>query len=99
MTTATWSDLLLDAAGIDQALQAPIRRSDEVAGELLPAAAELLGLSPGCRVIVGTGDEHAATLGAGAVGQGVIVDVTGTAEPVTAIDPSSAYTGAWSPNL
>jgi xylulokinase len=33
---------------------------------------------------VGTGDEHAATLGAGAVGQGVIVDVTGTAEPVTA---------------
>ena len=84
VTAGRWSDALLEAAGLDEALLPPIRRSDEVAGELLPSAAELLGLSPGCRVIVGTGDEHAATLGAGAVGQGVIVDVTGTAEPVTA---------------
>jgi xylulokinase len=84
VATGTWSDLLVEAAGLDTALLAPIRPSNEVAGELLPAAAELLGLHPGCRVIVGTGDEHAATLGAGAVGQGVIVDVTGTAEPVCA---------------
>ena len=36
-------------------------------------------------MIVGTGDEHAASLGAGAAGPGVVVDVTGTAEPVTAV--------------
>jgi xylulokinase len=84
VSTGTWSDLLVGVAGLDPALLPPIRPSDEVAGPLTPAAAELLGLTPGCRVIVGTGDEHAATLGAGAVGPGVVVDVTGTAEPVCA---------------
>ena len=33
-------------------------------------------------MIVGTGDDHAGALGAGALAPGVIVDVTGTAEPV-----------------
>ena len=84
VTTGAWSDVLLEAAGLDEVLLPRIRPSHEIAGQLTPAAAELLGLHRGCRVIVGTGDEHAATLGAGAVGQGVIVDVTGTAEPVTA---------------
>ena len=40
---------------------------------------------PRCQVVVGTGDEHAATLGAGAAGPGLVVDVTGTAEPVCAV--------------
>jgi xylulokinase len=84
VSTGTWSDVLVEAAGLDPALLPPIRPSNEVAGPLTSAAAELLGLEPGCQVIVGTGDEHAATLGAGAVGPGVIVDVTGTAEPVCA---------------
>ena len=34
-------------------------------------------------MLVGTGDEHAASLGAGAITDGMITDVTGTAEPVT----------------
>ncbi len=57
-------------------------RPHEVIGSLRPEAAEALGLSPGCQVVVGTGDDHGAALGAGAVGPGVVVDVTGTAEPV-----------------
>jgi xylulokinase len=36
-------------------------------------------------VVVGTGDEHAASVGAGAIEAGVVVDVTGTAEPVTTV--------------
>jgi xylulokinase len=36
-------------------------------------------------VIVGSGDEHAASLGAGAACPGTVTDVTGTAEPVTAV--------------
>ena len=38
-----------------------------------------------CAVVVGTGDEHAASVGAGAIEPGVVVDVTGTAEPVTTV--------------
>ncbi len=85
VATGTWSGMLVEAAGLDPALLPPIRPSTEVAGPLLPAAAELLGLHPGCQVVVGTGDEHAATLGAGAAGPGLVVDVTGTAEPVCAV--------------
>jgi xylulokinase len=55
-----------------------------VIGPLRPQAAAALGLTTRCRVAVGTGDDHAAALGAGAVVPGVAVDVTGTAEPVAA---------------
>jgi xylulokinase len=60
-----------------------------VVGPLRAEAAEELGLSPRCRVIVGTGDDHAAAVGAGALAPGVVVDITGTAEPVAvpSIDP------------
>ena len=85
VTTGTWSGMLVEAAGLDPALLPSIRPSTEVAGGLLPAAAELLGLDARCQVVVGTGDEHAATLGAGAAGPGLVVDVTGTAEPVCAV--------------
>ena len=36
-----------------------------------------LGLPATCAVVVGTGDEHAASVGAGAIESGVVVDVTG----------------------
>jgi xylulokinase len=79
-----WSNKLLDVTGIDPGLLPPIRPSVEVAGTLTPRAQQLLGLTAGCEVIVGTGDDHAASIGAGAVRPGVIADITGTAEPVTA---------------
>ncbi len=48
-----------------------------------------LGLPVGCEVLVGTGDDHAAAVGAGAVRPGVVADVTGTAEPIGApADPT-----------
>jgi xylulokinase len=77
-----WSPALVDAAGIDVEQLPPIAPSHAVAGTLTPQAADELGLSPACLLVVGTGDEHAATLGAGGVAPGTVVDVTGTAEPV-----------------
>jgi xylulokinase len=78
----TWSDELLAHAGLDRERLPEIRPSHEVIGPLRPEAAEELGLTTRCQVIVGTGDEHGAALGAGAVKPGIVVDVTGTAEPV-----------------
>ena len=57
-------------------------RRPRCSGTLRAEVADALGLSRHCRVIVGTGDDHAGALGAGALAPGVIVDVTGTAEPV-----------------
>jgi xylulokinase len=78
----TWSDELLAHAGLDRERLPDIRAAQEVIGPLRRESAEALGLSPRCHVIVGTGDEHGAALGAGAVVPGIVVDVTGTAEPV-----------------
>lgn len=79
-----WSEVLLEAAGIDERLLAPIVAAHEPVGPLTAATADELGLSTSCIAVVGTGDDHAAALGAGVVGPGVIADVSGTAEPVAA---------------
>jgi xylulokinase len=59
-----------------------------VIGPLRARTAAELGLSTRCQVVVGTGDDHAAALGAGALHPEVVVDITGTAEPVAV--PSTA---------
>jgi xylulokinase len=77
-----WSDELIDAAGLDRAKLPEIGRSTDVAGNLTSEAAEALGLTTNCSVVVSTGDDHASCLGAGGVLPGVVIDILGTAEPV-----------------
>jgi xylulokinase len=77
-----WDEQLVAHAGLDAERLPAIHPAGAVIGRLTPQAAEELGLGPRCEAIVGTGDDHAAAVGAGALGPGVIVDVTGTAEPV-----------------
>src|SRR5258705_10861899 len=67
---------------------APVRPSTEVVGTLLPDIASEFGLPASCAVVVGTGDEHAASVGAGAIEAGVVLDVTGTPEPGTTASPT-----------
>ena len=76
---------LCEAAGLDSAMLPAVRPSTDVVGTLRPDVAADLGLPSTCAVVVGTGDEHAASVGAGAIESGVVVDVTGTAEPVTTV--------------
>jgi xylulokinase len=78
-----WSAELLEAVHLREDQLGRILDAGEVAGTLSPRAAEAMGLATTCAVMVGTGDEHAASIGAGAITKGVITDVTGTAEPVT----------------
>jgi len=82
-----WSEPLLEAAGLDAELLAPIAASHEIAGPLLAEAAAETGLTTRCLAVVGTGDDHGAALGAGVVEPGLIADVTGTAEPVGTVAP------------
>jgi xylulokinase len=78
-----WSPELLEAFELREEQLGEILNAGEVADTLSTRAAERFGLSTSCAVLVGTGDEHAASIGAGAVYEGIITDVTGTAEPVT----------------
>jgi xylulokinase len=86
-----WDDAMLQASGLDPAVLAEIRPSGQVAGTLTAEVAADLGLSTDCAVVTGTGDEHAACVGAGAITPGLVADVTGTAEPVAVTAPSVVF--------
>jgi xylulokinase len=86
---------MLAITDIDPACLGEIRDAASPGGQLRPAAAEVLGLTTATRVVVGTGDEHGATLGAGGIRPGIVIDITGTAEPVcvAATTPAIDETG------
>lgn len=77
-----WSARMQDVTGIDATRLGSIRPATAIAGRLRPHTADVLGLSEATVVMTGTGDEHGATLGAGGIRPGIVVDITGTAEPV-----------------
>ncbi len=71
VTKRTWSDDLLHAARIEPSLLATGGRVDRRARRRQARSCiDELGLPAGCQVLVGTGDDHAAAVGAGAVGPG-----------------------------
>jgi xylulokinase len=86
-----WSPELCERFAVSMARLAPLRPATDILGTLRPALAEQLGLRPQTLVTVGTGDEHAACLGAGVVTPGLVCDIAGTAEPVCAASPEPVF--------
>jgi xylulokinase len=82
--TRTWSAPILEAAGIDAKMLPELAAGTQPVGQITTSFAEATGLSPDTLVVVGCGDEMAATLGAGVYAPGEVCDVVGTAEPVCA---------------
>ena len=80
----TWSRQMCEVFEIPMQLLPPLYPATQVLGALRPEAAEQLGLSTATKVILGSGDEHAACLGAGVIQPGLVCDIAGTAEPVCA---------------
>ena len=87
VSSRTWSPEMLQATTLDADRLGVICAATELAGSLRPGVAEAIGLTPSTRVVVGTGDEHGASLGAGAIRAGIVVDISGTAEPVAVAAP------------
>jgi xylulokinase len=80
-----WCAEACAAFEVDVARLAPVLASDAVLGPIAPWLREATGLPGSVLVVLGAGDEMAATLGAGVVEPGVVCDVMGTAEPVCAV--------------
>lgn len=95
----TWSQELLDAAGLERALLPELVPAGTVAGTVHAAAAAATGLPKGIPVVVGGHDHHCASLAVGAMTPGRVLDSTGTAETVLALsdrftpDPRLLYEG------
>lgn len=87
----TWSQDMCDLFEIPMRLLPPIYPATQVIGTLLPHVAEEIGLSPTTKVILGSGDEHAACLGAGVTRSGLVCDIAGTAEPVCASSEKALF--------
>jgi xylulokinase len=60
-----WSEILLQAVGLRREMVPPVRSSVSVRGEVLPEAAEALGVPAGTPVVAGGGDAPLAALAAG----------------------------------
>ena len=82
--TRAWSQEVLAATEIDERMLPELAAGTAPVGSITAAFVEATGLSPDTVVVVGCGDEMAATLGAGVFAPGEVCDVVGTAEPVCA---------------
>jgi xylulokinase len=86
-----WSDAACAAFDVDPARLAPVAPPHAVLGPIRPWLRDATGLDAATLVVLGAGDEMAATLGAGVVEPGVVCDVMGTAEPVCAVVAEPAH--------
>jgi len=86
-----WSQQMCEVFEIPTHLLPPIYPATRVLGTLQREAAERLGLTTSTKVILGSGDEHAACLGAGVIKPGLVCDIAGTAEPVCASSASALF--------
>ena len=79
-----WSDEVLEKLNIDKNLLGKVYESQEVSGTVNKAAAELMGLEEGTKVVGGAGDQAAGAIGNGIVRPGVISSTIGTSGVVFA---------------
>lgn len=75
-----WADDLLREVGVEPGLMAPLARSGQALGRLLPEAAAATGLPEGCIVAVGGHDHIVGALAADALRPGVLLCSLGTTE-------------------
>ena len=66
----SWSKEMLDICGVTEAQMPGLYESFEVVGTVLPEIAAKLGISPEAKVVAGAGDNAAAAVGTGVVGNG-----------------------------
>ena len=102
-----WSKEMLDICGIREEQMPNLFESYEVVGELCPDVAAQLGLPADVKVVAGAGDNAAAAVGTGTVGEGACNISLGTSGTIFissdrfGVDPNNALhafahaDGAW----
>ena len=91
-----WSKEMLDICGITEKQMPKLFESYEEVGTLLPEIAKTLGLSENVKVVAGAGDNAAAAVGTGVVGNGgcnISLGTSGTifiSSDKFGVDPSNA---------
>lgn len=77
LDTLAWSEPMLEAAQLDPDKLPAVHASTDVVGEILPDAAEAVGIDAGTPVVIGGGDGCCAAAGAGVVREGAAFNYIG----------------------
>ncbi len=75
-----WSEEILSAAGVDEALLAEVKPSGSIVGEIPADRADELGLAKKAVAVTGGHDQCCGLLGAGAVKESSAMNATGTSD-------------------
>ncbi len=86
-----WSSEVCGALGIDVERLPQVREASTILGAPMDWFCNATGIDASTKVVLGCGDEMAATLGAGVIDAGTVCDVLGTAEPVCAVTERPVY--------
>ncbi len=84
-----WSERIMEAVGLNPAQLPDVHPSTTVAGEVLAAVAEEVGVAAGTPVVIGGGDGACAAAGAGVVREGSAYNYVGSSSwiPITSAQP------------
>jgi len=85
-----WSEQMLSAVEVDEALLPQVYESPEITGVVSPAGAEATGLRAGTLVVAGGGDQAAGAVGMGIVRPGTVSVTIGTSGVVFAASDKPA---------
>lgn len=87
----TWSEKLLDMAGIDKNKLPEIYKSGTIVGCVTPETSKVLMVKQGTPVVTGGHDHPCAALASGAVEDGDVFDSMGTAETIVAVKDNAEF--------
>jgi xylulokinase len=90
VTNRRWSEQMLAASEIDEALLPRVYESPEITGVVSAAGAEATGLRAGTPVVAGGGDQSAGAVGMGIVRPGAVSATIGTSGVVFAASDKPA---------
>ena len=91
-----WSEEMMEICGVCESQLPHLYESYEVIGTVIPEIAESLGLPAGVKVVAGAGDNAAAAVGTGTVGEGACNISLGTSGTIFissdrfGVDPNNA---------
>ncbi len=92
----TWSERLVEAAKLDLDQLPELRRSIDVAGEVLPEVADKVGVAARTPVVIGGGDGPCAAAGAGVVRPGSAYNYVGSSSWIALADDKPIYDPGYS---
>jgi len=84
VTRRSWSDAMLDSAGIDVAMLPAVFESPQICARVSATAASLTGVPAGAPIVAGAGDQAAGAIGMGITRPGAVSATIGTSGVVFA---------------